>query len=175
MPELAVIHKFYQVFRRYIAHLTDCYDEKVGTISNLEGRISKVYLAQFTTFAVILLFLLAGCAVLSASMLSELVVDKLPNRYRLDSIEKTRQIVATLPEWWLKPGSAELGKLSLLCNCWICRVWGWDDKDRVMQAAKSGDWVMLRSLISYKRCSNKSINSFNLTKPEIQTRKWGGV
>ena len=75
MPELAVIHKFYQVFLRYIAHLTDCYDEKVGTISNLEGRISKVYLAQFTTFAVFLLFLLTGCAVLSASMLSELVVD----------------------------------------------------------------------------------------------------
>ena len=59
MPELAVKHKFYQEFRRYIAYLTDCYDEKVGTISNLEGRISKVYLAQFTTFAVILLFLLA--------------------------------------------------------------------------------------------------------------------
>ena len=63
---------------------------------------------------------------LSDSILCELVVDRLLNRYMLlslrasmdmlDSIDKARQIVACLPEWWLKPGCTELGKLSLLCK-----------------------------------------------------------
>ena len=46
VPELAVKHKFYQELRGYVTDLTDCDDEKVGTITYLEGRINKVYSEQ---------------------------------------------------------------------------------------------------------------------------------
>eukprot|EP00090_Calanus_glacialis_P046886 TRINITY_DN9429_c0_g1_i2.p1 TRINITY_DN9429_c0_g1~~TRINITY_DN9429_c0_g1_i2.p1 ORF type:complete len:807 (-),score=326.26 TRINITY_DN9429_c0_g1_i2:237-2657(-) len=46
VPELAVKHKFYQELRGYVTDLTDCYDEKAGTITYLEGRINKVYSEQ---------------------------------------------------------------------------------------------------------------------------------
>ena len=37
VPELAVKDKFYQELRGYVTDLTDCYDEKVGTITYLGG------------------------------------------------------------------------------------------------------------------------------------------
>lgn len=46
VPDLADKHKFYQELRGYLTDLTDCYDEKVGTITYLEGRINKVYSEQ---------------------------------------------------------------------------------------------------------------------------------
>ena len=84
---------------------------------------------------------------LSDSILCELVVDRLLNRYMLlslrasmdmlDSIDKARQIVNTLPEWWMRPGSAELCKFSLLCKFVGCAE---SDsglaRDGVMEAAQ---------------------------------------
>jgi len=42
IPKLAVKHKFYQELRGYVTDLTDCFDEKVGTITYLESRINKM-------------------------------------------------------------------------------------------------------------------------------------
>jgi len=79
---------------------------------------------QFWTSFRLFKNILAWAAVLSDSILVELVVDRLLNRYMLlslrasmdmlDSIDKARQIVAILPDWWLKSGSTELAKLGLL-------------------------------------------------------------
>jgi len=79
---------------------------------------------QFWTAYKLFKNILAWAAVLSDSVLVELVVDRLLNRYMLlslrasmdmlDSIDKARLIVSVLPEWWLKSGSTELTKLGLL-------------------------------------------------------------
>jgi len=79
---------------------------------------------QFWTSFRLFKNILAWAAVLSDSILVELVVDRLLNRYMLlslrasmdmlDSIDKARQIVSILPDWWLKSGSPELAKLGLL-------------------------------------------------------------
>jgi len=81
---------------------------------------------QFWTAFKLFRNILAWAGVLSDSILVELVVDRLLNRYlllslrasmdMLDSIDKARQIVSALPDWWLKPGSPELAKLGLLAK-----------------------------------------------------------
>jgi len=46
IPDLASKYKFYQELRGYVSDLTECYDEKLGTIIYLEGRINKLYNAR---------------------------------------------------------------------------------------------------------------------------------
>ena len=46
IPALSKKYKFYQELRGYMTDLTDCYDEKMITISYLESRVDKVYSEQ---------------------------------------------------------------------------------------------------------------------------------
>ena len=46
IPGLSKKYKFYQELRGYMTDLTDCYDEKMITISYLESRVDKVYSEQ---------------------------------------------------------------------------------------------------------------------------------
>ena len=42
IPALSKKYKFYQELRGYMTDLTECYDEKMVTISYLESRVDKV-------------------------------------------------------------------------------------------------------------------------------------
>jgi len=108
---------------------------------------SLFFQRQFWTAFKLFKNVLAWAGVLSDSILAELVLDRLLNRYMLlslrasmdmlDSIDKARQIVQVLPEWWLKPGSAELAKLGMLSK-FVGGVGGGKGlaRDGVIEAAK---------------------------------------
>jgi len=78
---------------------------------------------QFWTVFKLYKNVLSWAGIISDGILSELVLDKLLNRYLLmslranqnnnDSVFKSKQIVDMLPKWWLESGSAEMPKLSM--------------------------------------------------------------
>eukprot|EP00092_Neocalanus_flemingeri_P000916 GFUD01000974.1.p1 GENE.GFUD01000974.1~~GFUD01000974.1.p1 ORF type:complete len:671 (-),score=245.90 GFUD01000974.1:43-2055(-) len=108
---------------------------------------SLLFQRQFWSAFKLFKNVLAWAGILSDSILAELVLDRLLNRYlllslranvdMLDSIDKARQIVQILPEWWLKPGAVELAKLAMLTK-FVGGVGGGKGlaRDGIMEAAK---------------------------------------
>jgi len=91
--------------------------------------------------------IMAWQGTLADSLLVELALDRLLNRYLLlslranrdplDSVDKARQILQVLPAWWLKPGSSELAKLGMLSK-WVLQVGSEQGmpRDGVLECAK---------------------------------------
>merc|ERR1712029_278065 len=79
---------------------------------------------QFWTVFKLYKNVLSWAGILADNVLSELVLDKLLNRYLLmslranldnnDSVMKSKLIVDLLPKAWLVPGSPEMAKMTML-------------------------------------------------------------
>merc|ERR1719481_155952 len=108
---------------------------------------SLFYQRQFWTAFKLFKKILAWQGVLCDSILVELSLDRLLNRYlllslranrdMLDSVDKARQIVQCLPPWWMKPDAPELAKLSMMSK-FVLGVGGGKGmpRDGVLECAK---------------------------------------